>query len=56
MKHISVIYPARTQAQRSNRNIRPLLAALGLIGLIAVGIYLDNHLPGFSPVETRHHP
>ena len=33
-----------------------ILALIVLILILLTGIWLDNHLPGFNPVETRMHP
>lgn len=33
-----------------------ILAAIAIILVILAGIWLDNHLPGFDPIETRMHP
>jgi len=37
-------------------NIKLTVAALALLSLIAGGIWLDNHMQGFDPIETRMHP
>jgi hypothetical protein len=29
-----------------------ILAIAAFLGMV----YLDNHLPGYNPTETRHHP
>ena len=36
--------------------MKPILAIILLIAVILFGIWMDNHLPGFNPVETRMHP
>lgn len=36
--------------------IKNILLTLALLAILAGGIWLDNHLPGFNPVETRMHP
>ena len=36
--------------------IKITVAALAILSLLAGGVWLDNHLPGFNPIETRLHP
>jgi hypothetical protein len=35
---------------------KAILAVITVIAVILAGIWLDNNLPGFNPVETRQHP
>jgi hypothetical protein len=37
-------------------DLKAILALIVLILIILTGIWMDNHLPGFNPVETRQHP
>ena len=37
-------------------SIKIAFAALAILSLLAGGVWLDNHLPGFNPTETRLHP
>tara|TARA_R110002110_G_C13279134_1_gene702348 strand:+ start:320 stop:442 length:123 start_codon:yes stop_codon:yes gene_type:complete len=37
-------------------SIKIAFAALAILSLIAGGVWLDNHLPGPNPIETRLHP
>ena len=37
-------------------DLKAILALIVLIAVLIAGIWLDNHLPGFNPVETRQHP
>jgi hypothetical protein len=37
-------------------SIKITVAALAILSLLAGAVWLDNHLPGFNPIETRLHP
>lgn len=37
-------------------DIKAIIALIVLILTLIAGIWMDNHLPGFNPVETRMHP
>ena len=37
-------------------DIKAIFALIVLIAVLIAGIWLDNHLPGFDPVQTRMHP
>jgi hypothetical protein len=36
--------------------MKDILTIIALIALILAGIWLDNYMPGFNPIETRQHP
>ena len=36
--------------------IKITISTLALLSLLAGGVWLDNHLPGLNPPETRLHP
>jgi hypothetical protein len=48
--------PPGKQKTENMEDIKAILALIILILTLIVGIWMDNHLPGFNPVETRMHP
>jgi hypothetical protein len=42
--------------KRNMEDTKAIVALIVLILTLLVGIWMDNHLPGFNPVETRMHP
>jgi hypothetical protein len=42
--------------KRNMEDTKAIVALIVLILTLLVGIWMDNHLPGFNPVETRQHP
>ena len=44
------------QPTNMKESLKITVAALALLSLLAGGVWLDNHLPGFDPIETRLHP
>jgi hypothetical protein len=36
--------------------MKNILLTLAILSLFAAAVYLDNHLPGLGPVETRRFP
>jgi len=48
--------PKHHQQTNMKESIKITVAALALLSLLAGGVWLDNHLPGLNPIETRLHP
>ena len=38
------------------KTLKDILLVTGLILIFLAAVYLDNHLPGYNPIETRQHP
>ena len=48
--------PGKYELQKNMEDIKAIIALIVLILTLIAGIWMDNHLPGFNPVETRMHP
>lgn len=48
--------PRLSNLSTTMEDIKGILALIVLIAVLIAGIWMDNHLPGFNPVETRMHP
>jgi len=48
--------PENMNRKRNMEDTKAIVALIVLILTLLVGIWMDNHLPGFNPVETRQHP
>ena len=36
--------------------MKNIILILALAALFVAAVWLDNHLPGYNPVQTRQHP
>ena len=48
--------PDANQPTNTMEDLKAIVALIVLIAVLIAGIWMDNYLPGFNPVETRMHP
>jgi hypothetical protein len=36
--------------------VKNIILIIALAAIFMAAVYLDNHLPGYNPTETRQHP
>jgi hypothetical protein len=36
--------------------VKNILLIIALAAIFMAAVYLDNHLPGYAPTQTRQHP